>query len=207
MFSWNVYLAHQHIFIFGLAGKNMELNEAIEKRASVREFSSKKVKWADVLEAVDAAINAPSAGGVSNLRFIIVDDQDVKNRISEFSQQSWVAKAGYIVVVCSDESKLEKMYLKRGLIYSRQQAGAAIENFLLRITDLGLGACWIGAYSDEIIKQALKIPENIHIEAIIPIGYPLRKPKKSRKPALENVINWNAWGVNKKPTRFGGIGI
>jgi nitroreductase len=184
----------------------MELNEAIEKRASVREFSSKKVKWSDVLEAIDAAVKAPFAGNVSNLRFIIVEDQEVKNKIADFSQQSWMAKAGFVVVVCSDESKLEKMYLKRGLIYSRQQAGAAIENFLLRITDLGLGACWVGAYSDEIIKQALKIPEHINIEGIIPVGYPAKKPKKSRKPALENVINWNAWDVNKKPTRFG-IGI
>lgn len=184
----------------------MKLNEAIEKRASVREFSSKKVKWSDVLEAIDAAIKAPLAGNLCNLKFLVVDDQDLKNRISEFSQQGWMAKAGYIVVVCSDESPLSKMYHKRGLIYSRQHAGAAIENFLLRITDLGLGACWVGAYADELAKQLLKIPENINIEAIIPIGYPSKKPKKSGKASLENVINWNKWGVDKKPVKRG-IGL
>ena len=177
----------------------MRFDEVVSKRVSVREFSSKKVRWSDILEAIDAAGKAPFAGNINNIKFIIVENRELKNRIAELSQQSWIAAAGFVVVVCSDESKLEKMYDKRGLAYSRQQAGAAIENFLLKIVDMGLSACWVGAYSDELIKQALKMPENINIEAVIPIGHARARPRKTKKAALENLIYWDFWDVKKKP--------
>ncbi|MCH7568339.1 MAG: nitroreductase family protein [Nanoarchaeota archaeon] len=179
----------------------MKLNEVIEKRHSVREFKEKKVKWADILEAIDTASKVPFAGNINNLKFIIVENQELKNNITKHCQQTWIADAQIIIVVCSDETKLEKMYNERGKIYSRQQAGAAIQNFLLKITDLGLSSCWVGAYSDELIKQVLKIPEFINIEAILPVGYGKGTIKKTRKAALENIINWEFWGITKKSSR------
>lgn len=177
----------------------MKLEEAINKRHSVRKFKSKKVKIGDLLEAIDAAIKSPAAGNIHNLKFVIIDDQQSKNEIAKQSQQFWLSEAQFIILVCSDPTKITRSYDNRGLIYSRQQAGAAIQNFLLRVTDLGLSSCWVGSFCDEIIKQNLKIPENINLEAILPVGYEIKKSKQKPKPALENVINWGSWGVKKKP--------
>jgi len=179
----------------------MKLDDAINNRASVRSFKDKKVRWDLILEAIDTASKVPFAGNINNLKFIIVQNPDLKNKIAEHSQQDWIADAPIIAVLCSDDSKLEKMYYERGLVYSRQQAGAAIQNFLLKITDLGLESCWVGAYADELIKQLLKIPEYINIEAILPVGYGRGKPKKIRKAHLENLINWDFWNVKKKPKK------
>lgn len=181
----------------------MKLLEAIEKRRSVREFSSRKVKWSDILEAIDAAARAPFAGSINNLKFIIVSNEKTKNEISKQCQQSWIATAPYIVIACSDETRLSSLYNFRGPIYSRQQSGAAIENFLLRITDLGLSSCWVGAYADELLKQILSIPEHINIEAVLPIGY-AKSAKKTKeiKVSFEKMINWEKWGQSKKPNRF-----
>ena len=56
---------------------------------------------------------------------------------------------------------LARVYDERALKSLPQQAGAAIENFLLKITDLGLSTCWTGAFSDEQVKRILQIPEDI----------------------------------------------
>ena len=158
----------------------MDFDSVIEKRASARSFKSKKASWKDILEAIDAAIKAPSAGKMHHLKFVIIEEQEKIEKIAEFTDQLWISESGILVVVCSDDTHLENQYGERGRVYSRQAAGAAIENFLLKITDLGLSACWVGSYTDELIKQLLKIPAHIQIEAIIPIGYSKTKPTPSK---------------------------
>jgi len=179
----------------------MKLDDAIDKRRSIRKFSSKKVRWDYLLEAIDAALKAPFAGNMNNLKFIIVQDQELINRLAECCQQDWINDASYVVVLCGDYSKLETVYQDRHDKYAKQHAGAAIENFLLKITDLKLASCWIGAFTENYIREALKIPENIEIEAILPVGYPKPaiKIKKPRKAPLEKIIRWDAWKTQRKP--------
>jgi len=180
----------------------MDIEKALYSRHSCRSFANKKVRWDKVIEAIDAAIHAPFAGNQNNLKFIIVEDQERKNIIATHAQQDFIADAPMVVIVCSDEAMLERSYDERGKIYSRQQAGAAIQNFLLRITSLGYASCWVGAYADELLKQALKIPEHIHVEAVLPVGIARDKPKPVKKHGLENVMFWGEWGVSRRPTLF-----
>jgi len=180
----------------------MKLDDAINSRCSCREFNKKGVKWEKILDAIDSSSKIPFAGNINNLQFIIVENKETKNKLAEHSQQHWIADAPFIIVVCSDEGRLEKLYNERGKIYSRQQAGAAIQNLLLKLTDLKLSACWVGAYSDELIKQLLKIPGHINIEALIPVGNQKKATKKCKKLPLESLINWEIWGVKKKPSFF-----
>ena len=88
-------------------------------------------------------------------------------------------------------------------MYARQHAGAAIQNFLLKITDLKLGCCWVGAYTDEYVKEELRIPDHIEVEALLPIGHPYlgtaSKQKKPKKISLEQCIFWDYWDLDKKP--------
>ncbi len=180
----------------------MKLEEAISKRHSIRKFSSKNVKWSDILEAIDSAAKIPLAGNTFNLKFLIVSSQELKNEIAKHCQQLWISEAPYIIVVCSDESRLKMLYDSRGSIYSRQQAGASIQNLLLKLTEMKLASCWVGAYADELVKQILRIPENINIEAIIPVGYSSEKPRTKNKVSLENIIFWEFWKQKKKPFPF-----
>lgn len=180
----------------------MKLEKVINKRCSCREFSKRKVRWDKILEAIDAACHVPLAGNSNDMKFLIVQEKETIKKIAYHCQQDWIADAPSIVVVTSDPAILERQYDERGLRYSRQQVGAAIQNFLLRITDLGLASCWVGAYSDEMIKQLLKIPGHVNVEAILPIGKPKNKPKQSKKPALENHFYWETWNQKKKPTLF-----
>lgn len=177
----------------------MQLTDAIEKRRSIRKFKKKKVKWAQILEAIDAAIKAPLAGNISTIRFIIITNQDIKNKLAQHTDQDWIAEADTIIACCSDQAQLERMYYDRASAYAHQQVGAAIQNLLLRLTELKLGACWIGAYLDTAIKRDLKIPEKVSIEALIAVGHPDEKPRAGRKVELQNVIAWEDWNQKKRP--------
>lgn len=171
----------------------MELKKAIELRHSARKFISKKPDWRDVVEAVDAANRAPSAGNLQSLRFILVSEPEKIAKLAEASGQDFVAQAYCVVVVCSDDKQTVVSYDERGQIYCRQQAGAAIENFLLRITDLGLASCWVGAFVDDIVRRTLEVPDGIHVEALLPVGYEAIKGKSRKKLDLDNFLFFDTW--------------
>jgi len=172
----------------------MDLDKTIEERHSARQFTSiKKVDWKKVIDAIHAANQAPLAGNIPSLRFILVDDQEKIIKLSDAAQQPFFENVQLLVAVCSDPTLPVKSYGPRGEIYIRQQAGAAIENFLLKITDLGLNTCWVGAFEDDMVKRILEVPENVYVEAMFPIGYELAKMKKRKKTELDNVLFFNKW--------------
>ncbi len=185
--------------------ENMEFDKVVEKRRSIRSFKKKAANWRVAIEAIDSIRNNPFAGNKNNLHFIIVEDSKKIDNISKCCEQDWILDSNLLVLVCSDESLIEEMYGERGRIYSRQQAGAAIMTLLLKLTDAGAAACWVGAYNDKEIRDILKIPEKINIEAVIPIGYASGKNEKPRKN--EPKMYWESWGERKRPTIFTEPGI
>ena len=175
----------------------MDLNKAIKNRKSIRKFSSKMPDWRDVIECIDSARYAPMAGGNFTLKFILVSDKEKIKKISMSAQQDFIAQAHYVVVALSLPSRTLNSYGKRGEIYCRQQAGAAIQNFLLKIEEVGLATCWIGHFVEEQIKEELKIPAKAHVEAVFPVGYEFKKEKPSKKIELDSILYFKTYG-NKK---------
>ncbi len=182
----------------------MEFNIVIKKRHSIRAFTKKKASWKSILDAIDAALKNPFAGNINHLKFVIVEEKETIKKIADLAEQTWISNAGILIVVCSDDTHLERLYGARGRVYSRQQAGAAIQTILLKLVDLGLSACWVGSYEDTMIKHLLSIPKNIQIEAVIPIGYEDTKAQnpKTRKRELEKVLRWENWKTENRPYLF-----
>lgn len=178
----------------------MEYEEVLAKRRSIRKFKPRFVSLDKIIEIIDAGRYTPLAGNVSILKCIVIEEPKTIEEIAVHADQPWIAQANKLIVVCSNEKKLAQLYDERASRYAKQQTGAAIQNMLLRATDLGLGACWIGSYLDLAIKQKLNIPAEIELEGLIVIGYPDEAPSSPRKTELENIVVWEQWGQSKRPT-------
>jgi nitroreductase len=174
----------------------MDLDKAIQDRHCVRKFNTKKKpNWRNIIECIDAARYAPMAGGNYTLKFILVDDEEKIKKIAAASQQNFIEDAKFVVVVCSNPSRPVNLYGKRGETYAKNQAGAAMENFFLKIVEFGLSTCWVGHFVEEQIKNELKIPKDVDIEAVFPIGYEAEKPKTRRaKIELDRILYFNKYG-------------
>ena len=175
----------------------MELNKAIQFRKSVRKFNSKKPDWRDIIECLDAARYAPMAGGNYTLKFILIDDKKTIQKLADAAQQSFISQAQYVIVACTNSSRTINAYEEKGEKYCRQQAGAAIQNFLLKIQEKELATCWIGQFVDDLVKRAISAPENIDVEALFPIGYEYKKEKPKRKIDMDRILYFQKYG-NKK---------
>ena len=176
----------------------MQLDKAIETRRSVKNFTSKKPDWRNIVEAINSARYAPIAGGNFTSKFIIIDNPKHIQELTKSCQQDFVGQAQYVVVVCSDPTRTVNLFGKDGKNYVKQQVGSAIQNFLLKINDQNLGACWVGYFDENSIKRILKIPGKIDVEAIIPIGYAEKsQPIRRTKIDIDNVLYFDKYGQKK----------
>ena len=173
------------------------IDKIIQSRKSVKRFNSKKPDWRNIIECIDTMRFAPMAGNIFSLKFILIDDKKIIQEMAEAAEQPFIGNAHYIVAVCTNPSKTKMSYEERADIYLKQQAGAAIQNFLLKLTEHGLDTCWIGHFYEEKIKHLLKVPDDIHVEAFFPIGYEYKKTALKRKTELNSHLYFNEYN-NKK---------
>jgi nitroreductase len=174
----------------------METLECIESRRSVRKYLDLPVEFEKIGNILNAGRLAPSAGNVQDWKFILVTEHDLRKQLAEASmQQYWMEGAPVHIVVCSQPAKSDRMYGKRGHeLYTIQNASAAAQNMLLAAHDQGLGACWVGAFSDTMVKRILSISEGAKPLAIITIGYADEEPKHQSKYTVDNITYIERWG-------------
>lgn len=174
----------------------MQLQKAIKKRRSIRSFKNKKPDWRDIIDCIDSTRFSPYAGGYYTLKFLIIDEKKDIQTIAELADQDFIKEAPYIVIFVSDSSVIEKTFPESYKTYLKQQAGAAIQNFLLTATEKGLASCWIGHFNKDKITKEFKIKGDI--EAILPIGYTKEQPKtREIEPSLYNRTFFHEFG-NKR---------
>ena len=146
-----------------------------------------------IIEAIDLSLKTPLAGNIACIKFVLIDDLDKIKEIAKACQQPFVSQVSYLAVVCSDKTDVVRSYDEVGEKYVKQQAGAVIEQFLLKLTSFGLSSCWVGFFAEELVKKVIQLPDNIEVEAVIPIGYSMDTSASKRKPSVENSLFFNRW--------------
>jgi nitroreductase len=171
----------------------MDLWTAIERRHSVRRFSSEEVPLSDIEKILTAAVRAPSAGNRQPWHLIVVRNPEFKKALAAAAGgQGFVAAAPVVIVVCAEPEQSAARYGDRGReLYCLQDTAAATEHMLLAATALGLGACWVGAFDETAAARALSLPAALRPVAMVPIGHPLAEegPWSSRRP-MSQVTSW-----------------
>lgn len=162
-------------------------------RRSIRKYQDKPVDDATIKTILEAAMAAPSAVAKDPWRFVVVKDKAVLAKIAEgLPSGKMIAHAGFGLVVCGD---LEKAHDQQ-LSYMIQDCTAAIENVLLSVHMLGLGAVWLGVHPREErvkhLKEVLGIPDPVIPISALAIGYPAEE-KEARTRYNEESVHWDRW--------------
>ncbi len=181
----------------------MTLLDIIKHRRSVRHFLDRPVEREKIMLCLEAARLAPSACNSQPWKFIIVDDEEMKDRLCHaafsgvYSITSFAKKAPLIVAVVSEKAK----FLERigGLIRDTRfyliDIGIATEHFILQAEELGLGTCWLGWFNEGAVKTILKIPKDRRVDILIAVGYydrgKIDQPHK-REP-MEKITAFNSY--------------
>jgi len=64
----------------------------------------------------------------------------------------------------------------------------AVEHIVLRALDFDLGSCWVRMLDEKKIKDIFGWDNNIHVVALLPLGYPDEAPTPRKRRAIEEII-------------------
>lgn len=179
----------------------MHLDDILARRQSIRSFLPRCVDRQDILAIGEAARMAPSACNSQTWRFIAVTNPDTIRQICTEAMRPvipnrWLAEAPLVMVGCSQLDIVANRIGTRisGIEYYQIDIGIAMEHMVLKATDLGLGSCWIGWFSESRVKKILEIPNRIKVSAMLAIGYPRKVPAqpRPRKP-MEKILFGETW--------------
>lgn len=164
----------------------------IMTRSSVRQYTGQAIPQDTVDILLKAAMAAPTAINSQPWHFIVLKNQELRDKVGEALQGvgDKTKTAGAVILVCGDKTK----FIEKAPEYWVQDCSAATENLLLAAHALGLGAVWCGVYPIETqvkdISTILSLPENLIPLNVITIGYPtaLQNPKDKWDPEKVTVI-------------------
>ncbi|MCS7258186.1 MAG: nitroreductase family protein [candidate division WOR-3 bacterium] len=185
----------------------MDFWEVIKKRHSVRNFLSQPVEKERIIEILEAARLAPSWQNRQCWRFIVVTDKEKIKKIGKLNPLNYninffLQNVPVIIVACANPKESGR---RAGIEYYLVDTAIAMEHLILAATNLGLATCWIGAFDENMIKDVLKIPQEIRIVALTPLGYACEKPsvvdriskivaRGGTRKRLEEIAYFNSWG-------------
>ncbi len=168
----------------------MEFFEVIDRRRSVRAYAKSPVAR-DQLESILATMRlAPSAGDLQAYQIAIVEKRETKAALAEAAlAQHFIAEAPVVLAFCANPALSEGKYGRRGaLLYCIQDATIAACYAQLAATALGLASCWVGAFDEARVADALGLPAGLRPVAIMPIGYPAESPERPPRRPLDEIV-------------------
>jgi len=155
------------------------------KRRSIREYSNKPIIDKDIISIIEAARWAPSGLNNQPWRFVIIKDADTMAKLASLTKYSKIVKSASVLI---------SVFLDTDEGYNRDKdllaVGASIQNMLLMIESLGLGACWLGEILNQKgeVAKSLETPDTYELMAVLAIGHPKPKTRKGSRVPLSRLI-------------------
>ncbi len=190
----------------------------IYQRRSIRQYKKEPVPREDLLQMLDAARAAPSAKNRQPWRFIVYEDnakaelleamkaglhREEKDPVLVKSSRHLanavntlrIMKRAPVVICVIDPdgcSPLEKLDPDQRFteINSTMSIGAAVENLLLKATELGYGSLWIGNTCFAYQELTEKIGMKGQLVCAIALGRPDEAPAPRPRKPIEEIVEF-----------------
>ncbi|MEL1135427.1 nitroreductase family protein [Desulfitobacterium sp. THU1] len=174
----------------------MDFLELAQKRRSLRSYKPDPVEQEKLEYVLECARLAPSWKNLQCWRFIVVEGEAQKQALTTAYAETnpgrkALLQAPLIIVLCAVPTESE---VYEGKDYMMLDAGLAMEHLILAAAEQGLGTCWQGLFSEEKVREILKVPENVRVLAMTPLGYPAEERNPRPRKELSQIIFKGSWG-------------
>ncbi|WP_047811580.1 nitroreductase family protein [Desulfosporosinus acididurans] len=174
----------------------MNFLELAQTRRSLRTYKDTPVEKEKLDYVLEAARLAPSWKNMQCWRFIVVEEAAGKAALADSMGElnpgrKALTGAPIVIVLCAVPKESE---IWEGKDYMMLDAGLAMEHLVLAATEQGLGTCWQGLFTEEKVREALQIPEDVRVVAMTPLGYAAEERRPRPRKAIEEIAFRGKWG-------------
>jgi len=171
----------------------MEFYDVLRARRSIRAYKDTPLPEGALERILEAGRGAPSWCNRQCWRFVVVRDPAVKKMLGEVVSNPDAAcyeKAPAAIAVCADPSDSA---VSGGKEYYLVDCAIAMEHMVLAAANEGLATCWVGAFAEYPIRNVLKLPGEIKIVALTPLGYADEEPAPMPRKPLTEIVHEDTW--------------
>ncbi|MDO5442556.1 MAG: nitroreductase family protein [Bacteroidia bacterium] len=147
----------------------MNFLELATSRYSVRDFSDRSVEPEIIQRILEAAKVAPTAVNFQPQKLYVVQSADAVARLNSIRP---LFGAPMAIIICYDDRLSWKNSRDEGHDSGEVDAAIVTTHMMLQAWELGIGSCWMGAFSPADVAEAFGIPANERPVAVLPLGYP-----------------------------------
>ncbi|MBB4036945.1 nitroreductase [Dysgonomonas hofstadii] len=172
-----------------------DFKELIKSRRSIRKFTEAPLSPGQVETIMKAALMSPTSKSSNAWQFLLVEDKDMLEKLSQCkkSGSKLIAGCSLAVVVMADPLTSDVWI---------EDASIASIVMQLQAEDIGLGSCWVqirerntiaDTPAEEYVKELLDIPMQLQVLSVIAIGH-----KAQEKPPVdEEKLQWEKIHIGK----------
>ena len=164
----------------------MDFFELIHKRQSIRKWQDKPLERTTLNCILEAIRLAPSAGNFQAYEVYVAKSAERRKAIAGATwDQGFIADAPIVLVFCSHAERCEYPGAET---YALEDTVIACTFAMLAVTELGLGAVWIGAFDPKKMAETLGLPDGQVPIALLPIGYADETPARTTRRAIQEFV-------------------
>ena len=179
---------------------SMSFMECLSGRRSVRKYKADKIPDDIIKKIITTASYAPSWKNSQTTRYIIVEDEALKNELAQNCVMGFAlnrdnimsAPALILVTTIKNRSGYERdgsFSTGKGTHWESFDAGIATQTLCLAAYAEGLGTVVMGIFDEDKTIQTAKIPEDQKLSAMVAIGYPDETPPMSKRKSADELMD------------------
>ena len=177
----------------------MEFQELIEKRRSIRKYSTDgKVSRDDILTIIKAAQEAPSWKNSQTGRYYCILSEDMTERfreecLPELNRTKSQNAALIVTTFVRDRAGFQKDGSpdnELGNGWGCYDLGLQNENLILKASELGYSTLIMGIRDADNIRKLLDIPQEEIIVAVIAVGKAAEEPARPKRREIEEIVRF-----------------
>jgi len=198
----------------------MDTLEAMETSIAMRYFKPDPIPKDELTRLIYYATRASNPGNSQGWEFIVIDDHDIKAKIGAVVKQAmapvfasrpqglegvqermyqgaehlannfasvpaWILGCGRKIYPPQDPQDV--------FMYSTIYPAAQNLVVAARAMNIGTAFTTFQHLAEPLLREELRIPDDVHLCVFIAAGYPERKFSKVRRKPGEEVLHWNGW--------------
>jgi nitroreductase len=178
--------------------------DVVTKRRSIRKYKDIEIPDEHIQTMLEAAQLAPSTNNSQPWRYVVVKEPETIKLLSLVAgKQKFIANAKAVVIAVANRAA--SCCPGNPSMWHVQDTMIATEHLVLAATALGYGSCWVAMLDSRnsqnivAVKEALRIPEDADIVALVTLGVPDEVPSRRSTLELKEIgfseaygFSWNA---------------
>ena len=184
----------------------LDVKESLLERTSVRRYEREAIP-AETMEFIYRAVeNTPTSYNGQQFSVIDIDDQDLKEKLYELTNQKQLKTCNRLLIFCSDYNKISLLARKKGLqmppftdtmdgvTIGIIDASLAMMSAVVAAQAAGLGSNCVGylrTVDPRAVAELLQLPKGVFVVCGLALGVPREHPDLKPKQPSSLVFHRN----------------